>query len=82
MADPNENGQLRMTLKESFKVPLEKFFSLEHMTEQTGGLMFCASALDKALRAYYNQHQANGCECELCITAEGALAFRVFSLAK
>jgi hypothetical protein len=32
-----------------------------------------AMRLEKALRAYYDQHQASGCKCELCKGAAAAL---------
>ena len=33
-------------------------------------LMVRVMSLTKALRAYYEQHQANGCSCLLCKAAE------------
>jgi hypothetical protein len=78
MANPNEEERFRAAVKEMSKVPLKEL-SLEHMTlEQKYALMKCAGELDHVLRAYYNQHQANGCECELCKNAEHALAFEAF----
>jgi hypothetical protein len=42
-------------------------------------LFVCESELCNALRAYYDQHQANGsCECELCKNAKRAFTARVF----
>jgi hypothetical protein len=37
-----------------------------------GALMLYAKRLEDALRAYYNQHRATGCECDLCEDAERA----------
>jgi hypothetical protein len=78
MCNPNEEERFRAAVKEMSKVPLKEL-SLEHMTlEQKHRLMVCAKELDQALRAYYNQPQANGCECELCQNAEHALASEAF----
>jgi hypothetical protein len=74
MANPNEDERIRAAVKQMSKVPLKEL-SLEHVSsEQRYGLVSCLRELDPALRAYYNQHQANGCECELCKNAELALA--------
>lgn len=40
----------------------------------TVALGYHAMMLEKALKAYYEQHQANGCKCQLCIDAELAFA--------
>ena len=54
---------------------------MEEKTEQTigvdprlvGALMLHVAGLEKALRAYYDQHQKDGCGgCELCKEAERA----------
>jgi hypothetical protein len=43
--------------------------------EQAHAINMYTKGLEYALRAYYNQHQATGCKCELCKTALMALAF-------
>jgi hypothetical protein len=70
----SEKPRFEAALKELSKVPLKEI-DLDHMTlVQKLWLVKCVNGLDEALRAYYNQHQANGCECELCKNAERALA--------
>jgi len=81
MANLNEEERLRAgiraAVKEMFKVPLE--LDMERMTlEQKHGLVLWARELGKALQAYYDQHQVNGCDCELCKNAEHAFATRAF----
>jgi hypothetical protein len=58
------------------KVPLKELSLEDLKLEKRHWLIVCARELDHALRAYYNQHQANGCECELCKNAEHALRVR------
>jgi hypothetical protein len=78
MANPSHEERFREAVKEMSKVPLKEL-SLEQLTvEKRHWLIVCARELDLALRAYYNQHQANGCECELCKNAEHALASEAF----
>ena len=78
MVIPSAEEQFRANVKKMSKAPL-KDLSLEEMTrEERIWLGRCAKELDRALRAYYNQHQANGCECELCKNAEHALASETF----
>ena len=70
--------RIRAAFKEMSKVPLKEL-SLEEMTrEERIWLGRCAKQLDEALRAYYKQHQANGCDCELCQNAEKAIASEAF----
>ena len=38
-------------------------------------LLLGTVGLRRALQAYYDEHQANGCKCELCKNAEGVLAW-------
>jgi hypothetical protein len=41
-------------------------------TEEKYAVLVLMRQLEHALRGYYNQHQATGCECELCKEAERA----------
>jgi hypothetical protein len=43
-------------------------------TEEKYALVVKMRLLEDALRAYYNQHRATSCDCELCKNAERALA--------
>jgi hypothetical protein len=70
----SEKPRFEAAVKELSKAPLKRI-DLDHMTSvQKLWLATCVNGLDEALRAYYNQHQANGCECELCHNAARALA--------
>ena len=42
--------------------------------EEKYSFMCLVRGLEERLRAYYDQHQATGCECELCKNAELAFA--------
>jgi hypothetical protein len=75
MPTPSDEEQFRVAVKELSKLPLKKVIDVKNMTTvQRLWLVSCVKGLDEALRAYYNQHQANGCECELCHNAARALA--------
>jgi hypothetical protein len=75
MPTPSDEEQFRAAVKQLSKVPLKKVIDIKNMTTvQKIWLVSCVKGLDEALRAYYNQHQANGCECELCHNAARALA--------
>ena len=78
MDDLNKDDRARAAFKKMSKAPLKEL-PLEEMTrEERIWIGRCARQLDQALRAYYNQHQANGCDCELCKNAERALASEAF----
>lgn len=75
MPTPWDDEQFKAAVKELSKVPLKKVIDINKMTTvQKIYFVGCLRELDEALRAYYGQHQASGCECELCHNAARVLA--------